>query len=128
MTSITSAIHNIEQQREQNPTFEALYILQPNHHNIETIIQDFIGPQTKKYAAAHIFFISSLDNKSFAHISQSPIRPVIRSLVELNLDFNPIENMVFTTRTADTFQILYNPSYRSLLDSELAAVSKKVFV
>ena len=128
LISITSAIHNIESQRERNPSFEALYILQPNHRNVETIIQDFIDPQNKKYAAAHIFFISSLDNKSFSHISQSPMRPVIRSLVELNLDFNPIESMVFTTRTPDTFQVLYNPSCRSLLDSELALISKKVFV
>ena len=117
---------NIEKQRDRNPSFEALYILHPNRYNIETLINDFIDPSNKRYAAAHIFFISSLDNKTFQKIGNSPIRPIIRSLVEMNLDFNPIESMVFTTKTPETFQVLYNPSCRSLLDSELSLLSKKV--
>ena len=41
-------------------------------------------------------------------------------------DFNPIEHMVFSTNTPETFQVLYNPSCRSLVDSELSLLSKKV--
>jgi Sec1 family len=119
-------VDNIEKQRDHSPSFEAVYIVHPNRYNIESIIQDFIDPQNKRYAAAHIFFISSVDNKTISKISNSPIRPIIRSLVELNLDFNPIESMVFTTRTPESFQVLYNASCRSLLDSELTLISKKV--
>jgi syntaxin-binding protein 1 len=119
-------VDNIEKQRDRNPSFEAAYIVHPNQYNVDTIIQDFIDPQNKYYAAAHIFFISTVDNRTFQKISKSPIRPIIRTLVELNLDFNPIENMVFTTKTPESFQILYNASCRSLLDTELALISKKV--
>jgi syntaxin-binding protein 1 len=119
-------VDNIEKQRERSPSFEAIYIVHPNRYNIETIIQDFIDPQNKKYAAAHIFFISSFDKATFSKIGSSPIRPIVRSLAPLSLDFNPIESMVFTTRTPETFQVLYNPSCRALLDSELSLISKKV--
>ena len=119
-------VDNIEKQRDRNPSFEAVYILHPNRYNVDAIIQDFIDPHNKKYAAAHIFFIGGLDNKTFHKLSNSPIRPIIKSLVELYLDFNPVEGMVFTTRTPETFQVLYNPSCRSLIDSELALISKKV--
>jgi len=118
-------VDNIEKKRDYNPSFEAVYILHPNRYNIEVLISDF-DPANRHYAAAHIFFISSLDNKTFEKISSSPIRPMIRSLVEMNLDFNPIENMVFSTNTPETFQVLYNPSCRSLVDSELSLLSKKV--
>ena len=121
-----TGVDNIEKQRDRNPSFEALYIVHPNRYNIETIIQDFIDPQNKRYAAAHIRFVSSVDNRTIAKISNSPIRPIIRSLVDLNLDFNPIESMVFTTRTPESFQVFYNASCRALVDSELALISKKV--
>ena len=117
---------NIEKTRERNTSFEAIYIVHPNKYNIEMIINDFIDPQNKQYAAAHIFFITGVDNKIFSKIGNSPIRPIIRSLVELNLDFNPIESMVFTTRMPETFQVLYNAACRSLVDSELSLLSKKV--
>ena len=71
-------VDNIEKQRDRNPSFEAVYIVHPNRYNIETIIQDFIDPQSKHYAAAHIFFISGVDNKAFQQISNSPIRPINR--------------------------------------------------
>jgi syntaxin-binding protein 1 len=123
-----AGVDNIEKQRDRNPSFEALYILHPNRYNIETIIRDFIDPQNKHYAAAHIRFISSVDNKTIAKISNSPIRPIIRSLIDLNLDFNPIESMVFSTRTPESFQVLYNASCRALVDSELVLISKKVSI
>src|SRR5271169_2557787 len=87
-SNVFTGVDNIEKQRDRNPSFEALYIVHPNRYNIETIIQDFIDPQNKRYAAAHIRFISGVDNRTIAKISNSPIR--IRSLVDLNLDFNPI--------------------------------------
>lgn len=119
-------MHNIEKQRDRSAAFEAAYILHPNRYNIETIIQDFIDPQNKRYAAAHIFFVSSVDNRTLAQLTNSPIRPIIRSLVDLNLDFTPVESMVFTTKTPESFQVLYNPSCRALLESELSLISKKV--
>lgn len=119
---------NIEKPRDRNTSFEAVYILHPNRYNIEMIINDFIDPQNKHYAAANIFFITGVDNKTFSKIGNSPIRPIIRSLVELNLDFNPVESMVFTTRTPETFQVLYNASCRSLVDAELSLLSKKVCI
>lgn len=122
------AVDNTEKQREHSPSFEAVYIVHPNRYNIDTIIQDFIDPQNKRYAAAHIFFISSVDNRTISKIRNSPIRPIIKSLFELNMDFNPIESMLFTTRTPESFQVLYNASCRALLDSELALISKKVCV
>ena len=120
------AVHNIEKQRERSPAFEALYFVHPSRYNIDTIVQDFIDPQNKRYAAANIFFISSVDSRTLSHLTNSPIRPIIRSLVDLNLDFTPIESMVFTTKTPESFQVLYNPSCRALLDSELSLISKKV--
>jgi len=123
---LTTGVDNIEKARDRNQSFEAVYILHPNRYNIEILINDFIDPQNKQYAAAHIFFITGVDNKVFQKISNSPIRPIIRSLVELNLDFNPIESMVFTTRTPETFQVLYNAACRSLVDQELSLLSKKV--
>ena len=126
LTLLSIAVDNIEKQRDRSQSFEAMYIIHPNRYTIETIIQDFIDPQNKRYAAAHIFFISGVDNKTISKISNSPIRPIVKSLVELNLDFNPIESMVFTTKTPETFQVLYNASCRSLLDSELSLISKKV--
>ena len=124
--TVYPAVHNIEKQRDRCPSFEAIYIVHPNRYNIETIIQDFIDPQNKRYAAANIFFISSVDDRALSQLTNSPIRPIIRSLVDLNLDFTPLESMVFTTRTPESFQVLYNPSCRSLLDSELSLISKKV--
>lgn len=123
---LITGVDNIEKQRDRNPSFEAVYIVHPNRYNIDAIIHDFIDPQNKHYAAAHIFFISGVDGNTLAKIGNSPIRPIIRNLVELYVDFYPIESMVYTTRTPESFQVMYNASCRSLLDSELALISKKV--
>jgi syntaxin-binding protein 1 len=115
----------IDKPRDRQPNYDALYIVRPTRYNVDVIMQDF-NPQNRRYSAAHMFFLSTMDQRLIDKISNSPMRPLIRSLVELNLDFNPIERAVFSTGSPDTFQILYNDSCRPLRDNELTLISKKV--
>jgi syntaxin-binding protein 1 len=115
----------IDKPRDRQPNYEALYIVRPTRYNVDMIMQDF-NPQNRRYSAAHLFFFSTIDQRLIDKMSNSPMRPVIRSLVELNLDFTPIERSLFKTGSPDTFQILYNGSCRPLIDNELSSISKKV--
>jgi Sec1 family len=125
-----TVIHEIEKSRSAH-NYEAIYILQPTRFNVDCIIRDFLDAQNKRYAAARINFISGADDRIIDELRNSPIRPIIRDLTELYLDFNPVESAVFITRSpetkiSDSFQILYNPSCRNLIHDELNYISKKV--
>lgn len=49
-------IESITSNREQQPGFDAVYMLMPTSANIDRIIRDFSGGR-QQYAAAHLFFV-----------------------------------------------------------------------
>jgi Sec1 family len=52
-------IELITNNREPQPSFEAVYLLMPTSHNVDRIIKDFSG-ETQQYAAGHVFFIEGI--------------------------------------------------------------------
>jgi syntaxin-binding protein 1 len=54
-----TVIESITTHRDEQPGFEAIYILMPTTENIGRVIRDFDGK--RQYAAAHIFFIEGTD-------------------------------------------------------------------
>jgi hypothetical protein len=48
-------IESITTNRDEQPGFEAMYMLMPTSENVQRVIRDFDG--RKQYAAAHLFFI-----------------------------------------------------------------------
>jgi syntaxin-binding protein 1 len=57
-------IESITTHRDEQPGFEAMYLLMPTSENIHRIIRDFEGHQ--QYAAAHVFFVEGLSRFQLA--------------------------------------------------------------
>ncbi|KAG6897816.1 hypothetical protein C0992_010620 [Termitomyces sp. T32_za158] len=93
---------------EENPAFEALYLLMPTSQNVDRIIKDFSG-EVKQYAGAHLFFIEGLDEQLFQRLTSSNAEPYLRGLREVFLNFWATEAQVFSIQEPEMFFSLYSP-------------------
>jgi syntaxin-binding protein 1 len=58
-------IESITNNREAQPSFDAVYMLMPTSANIDRIVRDFSGGR-QQYAGAHLFFIDGPSSPSFS--------------------------------------------------------------
>ncbi|BFZ59705.1 syntaxin binding protein 1 [Saitoella coloradoensis] len=120
-----TVVEHIENRRNASQTFEAVYLLSPEPWVIDAVISDFARAQPK-YAAAHLFFTSALDDRLLDKLTQSPAGPRLKTVKELFVDFYPSEAQTFTLRDSRSFLKLYNPECKSLVDRELQRLAGKL--
>lgn len=101
-------VDNIELSRPPQPTLEACYLLTPTSSNIDRIIRDLSGP-TPTYAAGHIFFVDQLSDALVQRLMKSAAEPKLRQLVELYVNFWPVEGQVWSLKSPQSFLNLFQP-------------------
>jgi len=100
-------IESITNNREPQPSFDAVYMLMPTSANVDRIIRDFSGGRPQ-YAGAHLFFIDGLSlhtlsrflpthplallgtglaEELFQRLASSKAEPFLRGLQDLYLNF-----------------------------------------
>ncbi|OLL23058.1 Protein transport protein sec1 [Neolecta irregularis DAH-3] len=120
-----ATVEHVEDQRAGDANFEAIYFVTPRPHIVDCVIADFNRPKPL-YAAAHLFFISALDDKLFDRLTASKAKPFLRCLTEIFVDFFPVESHLFSFRENHSFYTLYNPDCRSILDKEVARIANRL--
>lgn len=78
--------------RGPHPHKQAVYLLTPTLNNLLQIIKDATS-QPPRYKAAHLRFLSALDDALLLHLA--PIKHWLVSLREINMDFIPAEPNLF---------------------------------
>ncbi|KAG5647489.1 hypothetical protein DXG03_009425 [Asterophora parasitica] len=124
-------IESINNNREIQSGFEAMYLLMPTSQNVNRIIQDFAGT-VKQYGGAHLFFIEGLEEHLFEKLTSSPAEPFLRGLREVFLNFTATEAQAFSLQDPALFFSLYSPpkgdsafkSARVRVQEDLKFVSK----
>ncbi|KZT51928.1 Sec1-like protein [Calocera cornea HHB12733] len=98
----------INSNRALQPNLEAMYLVMPTTQNIERIISDFSSGR-QQYAAAHLFFIEGVAEPLFQRLTASAAEPFLRQLVELYINFWPLEKQVFSLEQPDFFFSFFSP-------------------
>jgi syntaxin-binding protein 1 len=92
-------VEPLEKRRQPYPTLEAVYLMAPTADGIQRIIDDFtrgkFNPDGRLYAAAHLFFTSSLDDRLFFKLKSSPASQYVKTLKEIFIDFLALESQCF---------------------------------
>ena len=116
-------IQILENIRDVNSSFEAVYFLSAKAESVACVLNDF-RPNKTLYAAAHLFFVDAASDELVGHLSK--INDHVRTLKEIFLDFVPVESQVFTTHDQDAPLILYNPSCSALVDITIKEIAMKI--
>lgn len=103
----------IENVRDVNTSFEAVYFLTARPEVIKCVLHDF-RPDNMLYAAAHLFFLDAASDDLVGKLSK--IGNHVRTLREIFIDFTPQESQVFTTHDHDATQVLFNSSCGMLVE------------
>lgn len=115
----------MSQKRSSFPTYEAIYFVSPTPKIIDKIIADFKG-EKPLYAAAHLFFLSSLEDDLFDKLKKSGTSKFIKTLKEMNIDFSAQEDIVFSLDMPMSLFSLYNPQSSAKQNEELEIIKKKL--
>ncbi|KAK9767638.1 syntaxin binding protein 1 [Basidiobolus ranarum] len=118
-------IENVTNSRQPFPDMEAIYILSPTTSSVSHLVNDF-SKSTPMYAAAHVFFISGLEDRIFDSIHNSRAKNYIKTLKELYLDFIAFESRVYTLETPSSFFTLFSPTATRQTSLELQSISKRL--
>ncbi|KAH9276482.1 hypothetical protein BASA83_001183 [Batrachochytrium salamandrivorans] len=118
-------IEEMFHKRQAFPTYEAIYFITPTERSIDRLIADFTFDKPL-YLAAHIFFISSLDDSLFEKIKKSGTSKYIKTLKEMNIDFLGIEPQVFSVDLPLAPFSLYNPISPSAQMADLQRAAKRI--
>lgn len=109
-----TVVETLTKKRQPYPNFEALYFLSPTLDSVNRLIDDFTkgGPGGKPgtlYAAAHIFFMSGLDDALFNKLTSSAAKRYFRTLKELYVDFIAMESQCFSLQRFESMYYLFSP-------------------
>ncbi|KAI9248929.1 Sec1-like protein [Sporodiniella umbellata] len=109
-------VENIEKQRQNYPSLEAIYFLTPCRESVYRLVDDFsIQPTT--YKAAHVLFTSGLSDDLFSEMNRklktTGASHYISGLKELYVDFMVSESSVFTVGSDTTFLSVFGGQHHS---------------
>ncbi|KAF1759842.1 hypothetical protein GCK72_016309 [Caenorhabditis remanei] len=93
-------VEDLTRNREPMPTMDAIYVIFPTEESINVLINDFTrktryAPENT-YKHAYIYFMDTCPDSLFQKLSKSTVVKYTKALVELNLNFIPIESQIFT--------------------------------
>lgn len=123
VTNSRTDVQMIENVRDPNTSFEAVYFLTARPEIIACLLYDF-RPGKELYAAANLLFLNAADDALLSKIGK--IGDHVRNLRELYLDFVPNESRVFTTDSRDAPVIFYNPSCGQAVERLIRETAMKI--
>lgn len=100
-------IENLKMKRQPFPSFPGIYFITPTDESITRVVEDFSTPGKAVYKSANIFFTSTAERALIVKLGK--IKPFVKSLYELNIDYLPIEPRVFQFGMPSSFYNLYSP-------------------
>ncbi|CAO4375984.1 unnamed protein product [Caenorhabditis nigoni] len=92
-------VEDLAKRREPMASVDAIYVVAPVAQSIDSIIKDFpraVRPESQQYRSANIYFLEPCNDDLFKKIADSPLAKHIKTIVEINVNFLPIESQVFT--------------------------------
>ncbi|KAF8926203.1 vacuolar sorting protein VPS33/slp1 [Dissophora ornata] len=99
----------------------------PTEDSVRRIIRDFRTGQPATYSAAHLFFLSGMDDRTFDHLRASTDARYIKSLKELYMDFYAVESRVFSLGNKNAFFNLFSPALKDRNQhAEINSISKQL--
>lgn len=113
----------LENVRDPNTSFEAVYFLTARSEVIRCVLHDFRAGH-ELYAAAHLFFLNAADDSLLNKLGS--IQSHIHTLRELYIDFTPQESQVFTTHNQDSPLLLYNPTCGPLVEHHIKEMAMSI--
>ncbi|KAH9585606.1 Syntaxin-binding protein 1, variant 3 [Schistosoma haematobium] len=106
--------------KRQKLNMHAIYIMRPRRavsqsvsviflKEIELLLQDF--PESNPtYSAAHVFFLSSCPNDLLNQIIASQAVRRIMNMIQLSVDFIPLESHLYSLEATESAQLYFLPS------------------
>ncbi|CAH8487346.1 unnamed protein product [Schistosoma turkestanicum] len=95
--------------KRQKLNMHAIYIMRPRRAEIELLLQDF--PESNPtYTAAHVFFLSSCPSDLLNQIVASQAVRRIKTMIQLSVDFIPLESHLYSLEAMETAQLYFLPS------------------
>ncbi|ORX46023.1 Sec1-like protein [Piromyces finnis] len=105
--------------KDSFPTYDAIYFISPTDESIQFVVNDFRNKNM--YSTANIFFTNTVTDDLIGKLKI--ISNSVEILKELYVDFFVFESRVFTIRSEECFQRLYNSK---LQNNTLEDISNKV--
>ncbi|KAJ3286901.1 vacuolar sorting protein VPS33/slp1 [Rhizoclosmatium sp. JEL0117] len=121
-------VEDISKKRTSYPTKEAIYFITPNEESVAALIDDFTRPKPT-YSKAHIFFTSTVSDALFEKIDNANAKAPAKFLAavkDMNVDFLPQEEQIFSINHPNSLYALFNPSSPSQTAIEIATTAKKL--
>lgn len=98
-------VEDLSRNREPMPSMEAIYIISPTVESIEYIIKDYTPKskhaQKNAYKCANVYFLDPCDMELIEKLAKSPAAKFIKTLIEFNLSFIPLEKQIFAVSSID---------------------------
>jgi hypothetical protein len=99
---------------------DAIYFISPQKDSVEAMIKDFSDFKKPMYSHAHILSTGVMPEDLVTKIASSPMKPRIKTLKEVNIDFLAIERNVFTLNYTNDFQLAYGDPDRKSFSNKIA--------
>ncbi|KAJ1568450.1 Syntaxin-binding protein 1 [Cladochytrium tenue] len=112
--------------RIARPNWFGVYFISPTGDSVRRMISDFVSSSTAMYEAGFVFFTSPLRDSLFAEIQRSGALPYLRQLIELDIDFTPLESRVFHIGYEHAAEDLYGSVSEEDLDYVMTRIAKKL--
>ncbi|KAJ1552286.1 hypothetical protein HK405_011914, partial [Cladochytrium tenue] len=112
--------------RAARPKWFGVYFLTPMKDSVRRLIADFGRAGSPMYDGAFVFFTSPLRDKLFDNIKDSGIIQYVRELIELEIDFSPMESRFFHIGYDHAAQDLYGAQSPEDVEYILGRVAKKI--
>ncbi|CAN8103029.1 unnamed protein product [Discula destructiva] len=116
-------IERLEDKRDRNPGMDAIYILTPKSHIVDTLIADL---EKQRYKRAHLLWTDALPRSLLERIRSSRGKSLIAYEDELSIDYFSRESHLVTFRDPWSFPILYNSSCNQLVKEHMEALARKI--
>ncbi|KAI9333051.1 Sec1-like protein [Zopfochytrium polystomum] len=107
------------------PTWNAVYFLTPTPEAVQRIIEDF-DRRNRLYETAYVFFTTPLPDYLFEDFQNSGVLEFIRELIEMEIDFIPMEARVFMVDYEEATQELFGFATDSEVDVLIGGIAKKL--
>ncbi|KAL9116720.1 MAG: hypothetical protein Q9187_006752, partial [Circinaria calcarea] len=117
-------IEQIEHKRGLNRSLDAVYLLSPEPHVVDCLMDDF---ERRRYRRSYLVWTSSLPQELRERIDKPSIaREQIAQTRILNIDFFPRESHLITFRDPWSFPMLFHPACNQLVRHHMEDLAKKI--
>mmetsp|Transcript_9341 Transcript_9341/g.17927 ORF Transcript_9341/g.17927 Transcript_9341/m.17927 type:complete len:605 (+) Transcript_9341:2012-3826(+) len=119
-----AVVEKLESERQPMPGLDVLYLISPTDEAVDWIIRDYAG--RPKYHNAHLSFTSRAPQGLLGRIANSEIVTVIKSCLEVNLDYRLYSPEVFDLRQTNVYPLLFSPKDRFTVSTVLEVMASRL--